>query len=87
LKEDIAMKDESITEILINHFGKDKTLREVGLDYEALQREIKHERSANGEGSRRLAALIVLERFQIKLVLEKLVDTPDNRGKSPVPME
>lgn len=33
-----TMKDESFTVILINHTGKDKTVREVGFDYEALQR-------------------------------------------------
>jgi hypothetical protein len=63
--------------ILINHFGSEKALSEIRQDYEDPELMIVHERSANGEDSRRLAALNVLARFQLKLVLEKLAETPD----------
>lgn len=76
------MVDPSVTDILITHFGADKSLREIGHDYEALQEMIERERSANGESSRRLAALHVLALLQLKLVLEKLAETPDKGGES-----
>jgi hypothetical protein len=75
----------SIIDILLNNFRADKTLREVGLDYEALQREIERERSANGEDSRRLAALQVVAQFQLQVLLRRLAETPDKGGESTVP--
>ena len=79
------MNDPSVTDILINHFGTDKSLREIGQDYEAIQEMIERERSANGEGSRRLAALRVLANLQLQLVLRKLVETPDKGGEPTAP--
>jgi hypothetical protein len=71
------MKDEIITDILLNHFATDKSLREIQQDYEDLELMITSERAANGEKSRRLAALNVLARFQLTLILEKLAETHD----------
>ena len=48
---------------------------------------IERERAANGEKSHRLAALNVLAQFQLKLVLEKLVETPDKPQDSVVARE
>jgi hypothetical protein len=76
---------EDIIEILIHNFKDGKTLQEVREDYEALEQMIERERSANGEGSRRLAALNVLANWQLKLVLEKLVATRDKGSGSTVP--
>ena len=81
------IEEPTITDILINHFGTKKSLRETGQDFEALQKMIERERAANGEASHRLAALNVLARFQLKLVLERLVETPDKRGDSEIPTE
>ena len=81
------IEEPTITDILIDHFGTKKSLRETGQDFEALQKMIERERAANGEASRRLAALNVLARFQLKLVLERLVETPDKRGDSEIPTE
>jgi hypothetical protein len=71
------MYDSSITDILINNFSDEKTLTEVREDYEDLELLIERECSTNGKNSRRLAALNVLAQFQLKLVLEKLAETPD----------
>jgi hypothetical protein len=68
------IEEPSITDILLDHFGTDKTLQEIRQDYEDLELIIERERSANGEGSRRLAALNVLADWQLKLVLQKLVE-------------
>ena len=76
---------DDIIEILINNFADGKTLTEVREDYEDLELLIERERAATGEGSRRLAALNVIANFQLKLVLEKLVETPDKGGESIVP--
>jgi hypothetical protein len=81
------IEEPTITDILINHFGTRRSLRETGQDYEALQKMIERERAANGESSRRLAALNVIAHFQLKLVLKRLVETPDKRGDSEVPTE
>jgi hypothetical protein len=48
------IEEPSVTDILISHFGTDKTLQEIRQDYEDLELMIERERSANGEGSRRL---------------------------------
>jgi hypothetical protein len=79
------MNSESITDVLINHFATDKSLREIQQDYEDLELMIARERAANGEDSRLLAALNVIANYQLKLVLEKLVETPDKGGESIVP--
>ena len=79
------MNNDSITSILIDHFSIDKTLKQIQQDYEDLELMIARERAANGENSRRLAALNVLAQIQLKLVLEKLVETPDKGGESTVP--
>jgi hypothetical protein len=71
------MNNESITDILLNHFAGDKSLKQIQQDYEDLELMIARERAANGEDSRRLAALNVLAKFQLKLVLEKLAETLD----------
>jgi len=74
--------NDDIIEILIHNFADEKSLTDVREDYEDLELIIERERSANGEESRRLAALKVLARIQLKLVLEKLAGTPDNPGDS-----
>ena len=79
------MNDNDITSILIDHFGTEKTLQEVGKDYEALQEMIERERSSNGERSRRLAALQILARIQLQVVLRRLVETPNEGGESIIP--
>jgi hypothetical protein len=76
------MNDPSITDILIHNFADEKTLTEVREDYEGLELLIERERSANGKDSRRLAALNVIAQFQLKLVLEKLAETPDKPADS-----
>jgi len=81
------MNNDSITSILIDHFSIDKTLKQIQQDYEDLELMIARERSANGEDSRRLAALNVLAQIQLKLVLEKLVETPDKPQDSVVARE
>ena len=81
------MNNDSITSILIDHFSIDKTLKQIQQDYEDLELMIARERSANGEDSRRLAALNVLAQFQLKLVLEKLVETPDKPQDSVIARE
>ena len=71
MKKNIAINDETlIIDILLDRFERDKSLQEIREDYEDLVLMIARERAANGEGSRRLAALDVLTRFQLKLVLE-----------------
>ena len=72
--------------MLIDHFSIDKTLKQIQQDHEDLVM-IERERSANGEKSHRLAALNVLAQFQLKLVLEKLVETPDKPQDSVVARE
>ena len=81
------MNNDSITSILIDHFSIDKTLKQIQQDYEDLELMIARERSANGEDSRRLAALNLLAQIQLKLVLEKLVETPDKPQDSVVARE
>jgi hypothetical protein len=81
------MNNDSITSILIDHFSIDKTLKQIQQDYEDLELMIARERSANGEDSRRLAALNVLAQFQLKLVLDNLVETPDKPQDSVVARE
>ena len=80
------MKDEtSITDILINHFGRDKSLNELADDFETLELDIAHEKSTHGEDTQRMAALKILLSFQLKRVLEKLVEEPvkpDPRDRS-----
>jgi hypothetical protein len=76
--------NDDITEILIHNFEDGKTLSQVRQDYEDLELLIERERAANGKNSRRLAALNVLAQFQLKLVLEKLAETPDKGGESTV---
>jgi hypothetical protein len=73
-----------IIEILIHNFTDEKTLTEVREDYEDLELLIERERSTNGVDSRRLAALNVIAHIQLKLVLEKLAETPDKGGESTV---
>lgn len=69
------MKDQAtITNILINNFSQDKTLSELEDDFEALELEIDNEKSSHGEGTQRFAALKILASFQLKRVLEKLVE-------------
>ena len=81
------MNNDSITSILIDHFSIDKTLKQIQQDHEDLELMIARERAANGEDSRRLAALNVLARFQLKLVLDNLVETPDKPQDSVVARE
>jgi hypothetical protein len=81
------MNNESITDVLINHFATNKSLREIQQDYEDLELIIARERAANGEDSRRLAVLNVLAQIQLKLVLENLVETPDKPQDSVVARE
>ncbi|MEJ2177847.1 MAG: hypothetical protein P8Y12_07825 [Gammaproteobacteria bacterium] len=69
--------NDDIIEILIHNFADEKSLTDVREDYEDLELIIERERSANGEESRRLAALKVLAQFQLKLVLDKLAESPD----------
>ena len=76
--------NDNIIEILIHNFSDEKTLTQVRQDYEDLELLIERERSTNGVDSRRLAALNVIAQFQLKLVLEKLAETPDQGGESPV---
>jgi hypothetical protein len=82
------MNDEMLViDILLDHFGRDKSLQKIREDYEDLELMIARERSANGEETRRLAALTVIAQFQLKLVLEKLVETPDKPQDSVVARE
>ena len=81
------MNNDSITSILIDNFSIDKTLKQIQQDHEDLELMIARERAANGEDSRRLAALNVLAQFQLKLVLEKLVETPDKPQDSVIARE
>ena len=74
-----------IIDILIHNFSDEKTLTEVREDYEDLELLIERERTANGVDSRRLAALNVIAQFQLKLVLEKLAETPDQGGETTAP--
>jgi hypothetical protein len=67
------MKDGSITEILLTHFATDKSLKQIQQDYEDLELMIERERTANGEDSRHLAALNVLARFQLQLVVSNTI--------------
>jgi hypothetical protein len=76
------MNDLTVTDILINNFATEKSLKQIQQDYEHLKLMVEHERAATGNESRRLAALNVLSKFQLKLVLEKLVETPDQGGES-----
>ena len=76
--------NEDIIEILIHNFADEKTLTEVREDYEDLELLIERERSINGVDSRRLAALNVIAHFQLKLVLEKLAETPDKPADAAV---
>ena len=78
------MNNDSITSILIDNFSIDKTLKQIQQDHEDLELMIARERAANGEDSRRLAALNVLAQFQLKLVLEKLAETPYKPADSAV---
>jgi hypothetical protein len=82
------MNDEMLViDILLDRFGRDKSLQKIREDYEDLELMIARERSANGEETRRLAALNVIAQFQLKLVLEKLVETPDKPQDSVVARE
>jgi len=81
------MNNDSITSILIDNFSIDKTLKQIQQDHEDLELMIARERAANGEDSRRLAALNLLAQIQLKLVLEKLVETPDKPQDSVVARE
>ena len=81
------MNNDSITSILIDNFSIDKTLKQIQQDHEDLELMIARERAANGEDSHRLAALNVLAQIQLKLVLEKLVETPDKPQDSVVARE
>jgi len=74
-----------ITDILIQNFSREKTLKDIQQDYEDLELLIERERAANGDDSRRLKAINVLTGFQLKLVLEKLAEAPDKRRDSVVP--
>ena len=49
------MNNESITDLLINHFATDKSLREIQQDYEDLEHMIARTRAANGDDSHRLS--------------------------------
>ena len=68
--------DPTITDILVNNFGRDKPLSEIADDYEALELEVASEKSAHGEGTQRMTALKILSSFQLRRVLEKLVEKP-----------
>jgi hypothetical protein len=82
------MNDEMLViDILLDRFGRDKSLQKIREDHEDLELMIARERSANGEETRRLAALNVIAQFQLKLVLEKLVETPDKPQDSVVARE
>ena len=71
------MKDETtITNILVNNFGRDKSLNELADDYEALELEVAREKSTHGEDTQRMTALKILSSFQLRRVLEKLVEKP-----------
>ena len=71
------MKDETtITDILVNNFGRDKSLNELADDFEALELELTHEKSAHGEDTQQMTTLKILSSFQLKRVLEKLVEEP-----------
>ena len=71
------MKDETtITDILVNNFSRGKTLNELADDYETLELEVAREKSTHGEDTQRGAALRILLSFQLKRVLEKLVEKP-----------
>ena len=76
--------NDDIIDILIHNFQEGRTLTDVREDYEALKRIIKHEHTASGENSRRLAALNVLAQFQLRLVLEKLAESPDKPSEPSV---
>ena len=67
------MNDETdLIDILINNFGRDKSLQEIGRDYNDLEWMVLKERTSSRADSRRLAALNVLLRFERKLAREKL---------------
>jgi len=71
------MKDETtITNILVNNFGRDKSLNELADDYEALELEVAREKSTHGEDTQRMTALKILSSFQLRRVLEKLAEKP-----------
>ena len=71
------MKDETnITDILVNNFGRDKSLNELADDFEMLELAITREKSSHGEATQRMTALRILFSFQLKRVLEKLVEKP-----------
>ena len=67
------MYDDRI-DLLINNFEKDKTLKEIAHVYQHLGWMLVKERSSGSADPRRLAALNILLRFELKLTLEKLVD-------------
>lgn len=68
------MNDETeLIDILINNFGRDKSLQEIGWDYNDLEWMIVKERTSSSADSRRLAVLNVLLRFALKLAREKVV--------------
>ena len=68
------MYDETeLIDILINNFGRDKSLQEIARDYNDLEWMLVKERTSSGVDSRRLAVLNVLLCFELKLAREKLV--------------
>ena len=68
---------DDIIDLLINNFSKDKTLKEIALEHQHLEWLIVKERSSDSGDSRRLAALNILMRFELKLTLDKLTETTD----------
>lgn len=71
------MKDKpTITDILVNIFSRDKPLSDLADDYEALELEVAREKPTHGEDTQRMTALKILSSFQLRRVLEKLVEKP-----------
>jgi hypothetical protein len=67
----------TITDIVINNFGQDKSLIELADDYKILEREIAREKSDHAEDTQRMTALRILFSLQLTRVLKKLAEEPE----------
>jgi len=71
------MKDKpTITDILVNNFSRDKPLSDLADDFETLELEVAREKSTHDDNTQRMRALKILSSFQLRRVLEKLVEKP-----------
>jgi hypothetical protein len=65
---------DDLVDLLIKNFEKDKMLKVIAHDYQHHGWMLVKERSSGSADPRRLAALNILLRFELKLTLEKLVE-------------